>query len=115
MSLALAAGEEPLGIAMRLPDLAEHGEHRLGQRHDSLFVPLAHDVQEHQLGVNGGNGQADGFAHSQPAGVHGGEAGTIDRMANGGDQRAAVGAAAGVGQTLLPGKTHFFFVNKAQS
>jgi hypothetical protein len=29
-------------------------------------------------------------------------------MANGGNQRPAVSAAARVGQTLLPGKTYFF-------
>ena len=49
----LAVGEEPLGAAMVLPDLAEHGQCRLGQWQGSLFVAFADDPQDQLLGVDG--------------------------------------------------------------
>ena len=48
---AFPVGEEPLGIAMDLPDLAKHGEYRLGQGQGLLHFP-----PEHVLGIGGGNG-----------------------------------------------------------
>ena len=114
-AMRTTGAKEPLGVAMRLPHLAEHLKHRLTQGNHAFLVPLADDVQQHLLGINGRDGQARTFAQPQPTGVHRGEAGTIDGMANGGDQSAAVGAAASVGQTLLTWLTYFFFVNNAQS
>ena len=69
--------------------------------HNSFLVALADDAQQHQFGIDGRDGQARGFTHPQPASVHRGQAGAIDRMTHRGDQRAAIGTAAGVGQTLL--------------
>ena len=61
MGRYLAAGEEPYLIAMRLPDLAKHLEHWLGQRKNTLLVAFADDVEEHLLRVYGGDGKAEGF------------------------------------------------------
>lgn len=50
---AVSVGEDPLGVAMRLPDLTQHGEYGLGQGQGSLLVAFADDPQEHLLGVDG--------------------------------------------------------------
>jgi hypothetical protein len=115
LQLVVAAREEPLRAAMRLPQFAEHLEHRLAQRNRSFLVALADDVQKHLFRIDGGDRQAGAFAQPQPTGVHRSEASPIDRMANRGDQSAAVFTAACVRQTLLTRLTHFFFVNNAQS
>ena len=115
MSGALTVWEEPLVAAMNLPDLTEHGQCRLGQRQDSLFVAFADDPQEHPLGVDGGNGQCDGLADPQAAGVDQGETAAIDGLVDRGDQAAAVLVASDVGQALAKGLANFFFVSNGQS
>ena len=112
---AEAVGEEPPGVAVDLPDLAEHGQGRLGQRQGPLLVAFADDPQEHLLGIDGGDGQFDGFADPQAAGVDEGETAAVDRLADGGDQAAAVLVAADVGQALAKGLADFFLVNSGQS
>ena len=48
----VATREEPSGVAMRLPDLTQHLEHRFGERQGKLFVALAHQTQEHLSRIN---------------------------------------------------------------
>ena len=115
MRSPLAVGEEPLGIAMDLPDLAEHEQDRHGQRQGALPVAFADHPQEHLLGVDGGDGQFDGFTDPQAAGVDQGETAAVDRLVEGGDQTAAVLVAADVGQALAQGRADFFFVSNGQS
>jgi hypothetical protein len=115
MSRALAVGEEPLFVAMDLPDLAQHGPCRLSQRKNSLFVAFADDPQEHPLGVDGGDRQGDGLADPQAAGVGQGETAAVDRLPDGGDQAAAVRIAPNVGQAFAVGLADFFLVSSGQS
>ena len=112
---ALAIGEEPLGVAMDLPDLAEHGEHGLGQGQGALLVAFADYPQEHLPGVDGGEGQFDGFADPQTAGVAQGETAAIDRLVDRRDQAATVLVASDVGQAFAKGRADFFFVSSGQS
>jgi len=115
MSGALAVGEEPLGAAMDLPDLAEHSPCRLAQGQDALFVAFADDSKEHPLGVNGGDGQCDSFADPQAAGVDKGETAAVDGLVDRADQAAAVRVASNVGQAFAVGLADFFFVSRGQS
>ena len=115
MRSPLAVGEEPLGVAMDLPDLAEHEQDGHGQGQGPLSVAFADDPQEHPLGVDRGNGQGDGFADPQAAGVDQGETAAVDRLVEGGDQTAAVLVAADVGQAPAQGWADFFFVSSGQS
>jgi len=115
MEGAVAVGEEPLGIAMGLPDLAKHAEGGLGQGQGALLVAFADHPQEHLLGIDGGDGQFDGFAEPQAAGVDQGETAAADRLADRGDQAAAVLVASNVGKALAIGLADFFFVSRGQS
>lgn len=115
MSGALAVGEEPLPAAMDFPDLAQHGACRLGQGQGSLFVTFADDPQEHPLGVEGRNGEGDGLADPQAAGVDQHETATVDRVSDRGDQAAAVRVASNVGQAFAIGLADFFFVKSGRS
>ncbi len=112
---AFSVGEEPGPAAMDLPDLAKHGEERFGQGQGSLFVAFADDPQEHLLGVDGGDGQGDGFADPQTAGVGQGETAAVDRLMDRGDQAAAVRVASNVGKAFAIGLADFFFVSSGQS
>ena len=112
---ALAVGEEPLGAATDLPDLAQHGQGRLGQGQGSFFVAFADDPQEHPLGVDRRDGQCDCFADPQTAGVDQGETATVDRLLDRGDQAAAVRIASDVGQAFAVGLADFFLVSSGQS
>jgi len=49
------AGEQPALAAMRLPDLAEHVQHHIGQRESTLLVAFADHVQQQSLGVYRGD------------------------------------------------------------
>ncbi len=100
---------------MDLPDLAKHGEDRLGQGQSALLVPFADHPQEHLLGIDGGDGQFDGFADPQAAGVDQDETAAIDRLGDRADQAAAVLVASDVGKTLAKGVADFFFVSSGQS
>ena len=112
---ALAVGEEPLGAAMDLPDLAEHGEGWLAQGQGSLFIAFADDPQEHLLRVDGGDGQCDSFADPKTAGVDKGEAAAVDGLVDRGDQAAAVLVASNVGKAFAVGLADFFLVSSGQS
>ena len=107
-------GEEPLLAAMDLPNLAEHLEDRLGQRENPLLVALSDDAEHHLLRVDRRNGQRDGFGNPQAVGVDERETAAIDGLLERGDQAAAVGVAADVGQAFLPRLADFFFVNSSQ-
>ncbi len=100
---------------MDLPDLAEHDKDGLGQGQGSLLVAFADHPQEHLLGVDGGNGQFDGFADPQTAGVDQRETAAVDRVLDRGDQAAAVFVASDVGQAFAKGLADFFFVSSGQS
>ena len=100
VSCATAAGEEPLGAAMDIPNLVEHGQYRLGQWQGAFLVALADDLQEHARRVDGRAGQGDGFADPQAAGVDQRKTGTVDRMGNRRDQAPAVLVASNVGKAL---------------
>jgi len=111
----LTVGEEPLGVAMDLPDLAKHGECGLGQGQGAFLIAFADYPQEHLLGIDGGNGQFDGFADPQAAGVDQGETAAIDRLLDRADQAAAVLVTSDVGQAFAKGLADFFFVSSGQS
>ena len=115
MIVALAIGEEPFLAAMSLPDRAEHVECGVRQRQGPLFVALADDPQEHSLGVDGREGQSDGFTDPQPAGIDQREAAAVDRILDRGNQAAAVLVALNVGKTLAIGLPDFFLVSSGQS
>jgi hypothetical protein len=100
---------------MDLPDLAKHGEYGLGQGQGSLLVAFADHPQEHLLGVDGGNGQFDGFPDPQAAGVDQGETAAVDRLVDCRDQAAAVLVASDVGKAFATGLADFFFVSSGQS
>ena len=112
---AVSIGEEPLLVAMELPDLPKHGQDRLGQGQGPLLVAFADHPQEHLLGVDGGNGQSDGLADPQAAGVNQRETAAIDRMPDRGNQAAAVLIASNVGKAIVIGLADFFLVSSAQS
>ena len=112
---ALAVGEEPLAAAMDLPDLAQHGQRRLGQGQGSLFVAFADDSQEHLLGVHGGNRQCESFADPQATCVDQGKTTAVDWVSDRGDQATAVLIASNVGEALAIGLAHFFLVSSGQS
>ena len=103
MRSAVAVGEEPLGMTMDPPDLAEHGEDRIGQGQGALLVAFADDPQEPLLRVDGGDGKFDGFADPQAAGVDQRETAAANRLVDRADQAAAVLVASNVGKTLTIG------------
>ena len=115
MSGVLAVGEEPLLAAMDLPNLAEHGPCRLGQGQGALFIAFADDPQEHPLGVDGRDGQGDGFANPKAAGVDKGETAAVDGLVDRPDQAAAVLVATNVGKAFAVGLADFFLVSSGQS
>ena len=112
---ARTAGEEPLGVAMDLPDLAEHDKDGLGQGQGAFLVAFADHPQEHLFRIDGGNGQFDGFADPQTAGVDQRETAAIDRLVDGRNQAAAILVASDVGQPFAKGLADFFFVSSGQS
>ncbi len=114
MSGADTVGEEPQAVLVGFPDLAEHGQCRLGQGQGPLLVAFADDPQEHLLGIDGGNRQFNGFAEPQATGVDEGETAAVDRLPDGGNQAAAVLVAADVGKALAKGQADFFWVNRGQ-
>ena len=97
------------------PDLAEHGEDRIGQGQGALLVAFADDPQEPLLRVDGGDGKFDGFADPQAAGVDQRETAAANRLVDRADQAAAVLVASDVGKALAIGVADFFFVRSGQS
>ncbi len=93
---------------MDLPNLAKHLEDRLGQRENPLLVSLSDDVEHHLLRVDRRNRLRHGFGNPQAVGVDERETAAVDGLIQGGDQAAAVGIAADVGQPLLPWLANFF-------
>jgi hypothetical protein len=65
-----------------------------------LLIAFADDLQEHLLGIDGGDGQCDGFTDPQAAGVDQRETAAIDRLFDRGDQAAAVRVASDVGEAF---------------
>ena len=63
----------------------------------------------------GRNGQGDGFADPQAAGVDQRETAAVDRLGDRGDQAAAVLVASNVGKAFAIGLADFFFVKSGQS
>jgi len=72
-SLATVAfgGEEQRGMTMRFPVFPQALEGACGQRHVAILIALATaDVQEHALGINIADLEAQPFAQAQAAGVN---------------------------------------------
>ena len=65
--------------------------------------------------MDGGDGQGDGFADPQTAGIGQGETAAVDRLMDRGDQAAAVRVASNVGKAFAIGLADFFFVSSGQS
>ena len=64
-------GEEQRGMPMRFPVFPQALEGDVGQRHVAIPVALATaDVQEHALGINVADFEAQAFAQAQAAGVN---------------------------------------------
>ena len=105
---ACAIGEEPVRVAVDLPYLAQHDQRRFGEGEGTLLVAFADNAQQQLMGVNGGNGQADGLADTQAASVDKCEAAAVDGLANRGDQAAAVRIASNIGKRLRLGWRTFF-------
>jgi hypothetical protein len=85
LSAVTFGGEEPGGVTMALPLLAQESQRVFGQRDVTVAVALAGaDVQEHALGIDVGDLEAQGFAQAQAAGVDGDEG---DAMIQGRDGR----------------------------
>ena len=109
------AGKEPPLAAVGFPDLTEHLEDRFGQRENSFLISLADDVQNHLPGVDCGDGERHRLGNAQAIGVDKREAGPIKGHLERGDQAAAIGVTADVGQPLLARPADSFFVNSGQS
>ena len=71
--------------------------------------------EHHLLRVDRGDGQGDRLVDPQAVGVDERETAAVDGLVQGGDQAAAIGIAADVGQPLLTRLADFFFVNSGQS
>ena len=99
---------------MGFPDLAKHQQDRFGQRENPLFISLADDVQNHLPGVDRGDGEGHCLGNAQAICVDKREAGPIQGHLKRGDQAAAIGVTADVGQPLLARLADFFFVNRGQ-
>ena len=109
------AGKEPPPAAVGFPDLTEHLEDRFGQRENPLLISLADDVQNHLPGVDCGDGERHRLGNAQAIRVDEREAGPIQGHLQRGDQAAAIGVTADVGQPLLARLADSFFVNRGQS
>jgi hypothetical protein len=105
---AAVVDPEPVVAVATLILMASQGQ-------GALLVAFADHPQEHLPGVDGGDGQFDGFADSQAAGVDQGETAAVDGLADGRDQAAAVLVTSDVGQALAEGLADFFFVSSGQS
>ena len=75
LSMPAATGrrEEPVLIAVSLPELSEEFQSAVGQGDVAVLVALASDMEEHAVAVDVGDLQGSAFGQSQPAGVDGGE------------------------------------------
>ena len=76
-------GEEPAGMAVGAPELAQPLEGALRQGHEAVPIAFAGaDVEEHPLGIDVTDFQPEGFAQTQTAGVNRGQG---HPMVQGGD------------------------------
>jgi hypothetical protein len=76
-------GEEPAGMAVGAPELAQPFEGALRQGHVAVTIAFAGaDVEEHPLGIDVADFQREGFAQTQAAGVNRGQG---HPMVQGGD------------------------------
>src|SRR3954462_7896264 len=69
-------------MAVGPPEAAQLAQQRRRQRHQALLVALADDAQKLIGGVDGAYFQGGGLADPQAAGIHEGEAGLVDRVAD---------------------------------
>jgi hypothetical protein len=72
-------------------------------------------VQNHLPGVDRGDGERHRLGNAQAVRIDEREAGPIQGHLQRGDQAAAIGVTADVGQPLLAGLADSFFVNRGQS
>ena len=66
--------EEPLLMVMGFPELSQELQRSPGERHVSVFVALAADVEKHAVAVDIGDLQGPSFCQSQAAGIDRGQA-----------------------------------------
>ena len=85
-------GEEQRGMPMRFPVFPQALEGDFGQRHVAIPIALAAaDVQEHALGINVADFEAQAFAQAQAAGVNEQQAGALIGRGHRGEHAADFG------------------------
>ncbi len=90
---ALAAAafgrKEQSGMTMSLPELAQELERALGHRNVTIPIALAGaDVQQHPLGIDIADLQAQSFPQAQAAGINGAQAHPMIQRADAGEDGA---------------------------
>ena len=104
-------GEQPAGVVMAPPEVAQFVENRLWQRHQPLLVALADNTQ-HQVGpVNRADLKPGGLADAQAAGIHDGKACPVDRVMNATKQMPNLVIRERLRQPLLTGGDNLFSPN----
>src|SRR3954453_997526 len=102
-------GEQPAGVVMAPPEVAQFVENRLWQGYQPLLVALADNTQ-HQVGpVNRADLQPGGLADTQAAGLHDGKACPVDRVMNAAEQKPDLILRQRLRQPLLTGGCNPFF------
>jgi hypothetical protein len=85
-------GKEQDRMAMRFPLLAQEQQRAPGQRDIAVLIAFAGaDVNEHPLGINVADLQAQPFAQAQAAGVNGDQADAMIQGGNGSQNAAHLG------------------------
>jgi hypothetical protein len=85
-------GKEQDRMAVRFPLFAQELQRALGERDVAVGIALASaDVQEHALGIDIANLEAQAFAQAQAAGVNGAEANAMIQGGDGGQKAAHLG------------------------
>src|SRR4051812_3604872 len=107
--VTVSIGEQPAGVVMAPPEVAQFVENRLWQRYQPLLVALADNTQ-HQVGpVNRADLQPGGLADTQAAGLHDGKACPVDRVMNAAEQMPDLILRQRLRQPLLTGGCNPFF------
>ncbi len=88
---ALTVGEKPWLGSVRAPRLSQIEQQRLGQGRKPLFVALADYAKHHVVAVHAIHRQRQSLANAQAAVIHALANDPIQRYANGGKERLALG------------------------
>jgi len=105
-------GEEEGRMAVRFPLLSQELQRALGQRDVTIRIALAGaDVQEHALGIDIANLEAQPFPQAQATGVNGAEANAMIQGGDGGQNAAHLGGGEHDGEFKLGiGASQFQFM-----